>query len=66
MLLVESQWSEQPKNVNFEPILRGLENDIFVICVQSPYLWTTFQKEASLISAGAVWEKVVFTLVCMT
>ena len=26
----QSNWkSEQPKNVNFEPIKRGLENDIF-------------------------------------
>ena len=24
-----SQRSEQPQNVNFEPIIRGLENDIF-------------------------------------
>ena len=29
VLLVGSQRSEQPKNVNFEPIIRGLENDIF-------------------------------------
>jgi len=23
------QWSEQPQNVNFEPIIRGLNSDIF-------------------------------------
>ena len=29
MLLVGSQQSQQPKNANFEPIIRGLKNDIF-------------------------------------
>ena len=24
-----SQWSQQPENVNFEPIIRGLKSDIF-------------------------------------
>ena len=28
MLLVGSQQSQQPKNANFEPIIRGLKNDI--------------------------------------
>ena len=29
MLLVGSQQSQQPKNANFEPIIRELKNDIF-------------------------------------
>ena len=29
MLLVGSQRSEQPNNINFEPIIRGFRNDIF-------------------------------------
>ena len=29
MLLVGSQQSQQPQNANFEPIIRGLKNDIF-------------------------------------
>ena len=24
-----SQWSDQPEDVNFEPIMRGLKSDIF-------------------------------------
>ena len=24
-----SQWPEQPANVNFEPIIRGLKSDVF-------------------------------------
>ena len=26
-----SQWSDQPESVNFEPIIRGLKSDIYLL-----------------------------------